>query len=258
MHHNYVSFYTLTAIAFLYTELMRPRDQRLFKLAAWTILGLIILLTLYIIIIASRSGMVVCFLLAAACMTHAFFWQKKRKTTLCCLALFAIGMITLYFIQPLLFNRLIDIIKVVLTGNINNDIRVAMQASAWSVISNAPWFGNGVGDYWDLLFQQYAADGNLRAFKQQYSTHNQYLETLLAVGIIGLIFQMMMMIAPVITALKKKKARLLTITITLVVAGCIFFEATFGRQMGLLFVAWWTCILILAIQTNKSPENNKA
>lgn len=64
--------------------------------------------------------------------------------------------------------------------------RLAEWECAWDAIQDAPWFGYGVGDSEGQLLNTYQEKGFHEGFERRYNAHNQYLETTLAIGIIGL------------------------------------------------------------------------
>lgn len=59
--------------------------------------------------------------------------------------------------------------------------------SVWETVKNNNLFiGNGTNAHRDFLYQNYKDKGLTAAYDNEYNAHNQYLETLLEFGIIGL------------------------------------------------------------------------
>ena len=54
-----------------------------------------------------------------------------------------------------------------------------------------------------------------------------------------------MIASPAILSFRHPRRNLSMLLFTIVYAICIFFEATFERQMGLLFIPWWYCLLLV-------------
>ncbi len=71
--------------------------------------------------------------------------------------------------------------------------RLAEWTCAADVIREHFWFGTGVGDNRQMLLDAYAARGFKEGVKKKYIAHNQYLETMIACGLIGLISLLMML-----------------------------------------------------------------
>ena len=243
LHHNYLSLYILTAIALLYYELIRHWRSSRWRKARWLVVADIAALSVYILLSDSRSGIVAWALLAAACLIHLAVKLKQRRTIGIILVSSALLIGLSYWASPKTYQRITDTAKDLFSGE-RGDVRQTLWQSGLETIKDRPIFGYGCDGYWDTLFQHYRTNDCLDAEIQQFSTHNQYLETTLATGIIGLIVMLSMILLPVILALRRPYQNLPMILFTIVYAACIFFEATFGRQMGLLFIGFWYCIIL--------------
>lgn len=247
LHHNYLSLYILTALSFLYGEIIRPRYERLLRLPLWMIFCIVAILVFYIVISGSRSGLIIFALLAAACVTHYALFMHKTKDALIALGIIAVLAFASYLALPSLYERLAETLAAVVSGS-SSDVRPLMYRSGWEVGMRHPVFGMGIGDYWPAYQEQLAHNGFVYGFMHYFDSHNQYLETFMGMGFIGLTLQLCMMVLPLVAAYMQRRNRLLMTLFTLVYAVSIFFEATLGRQMGVLFVSWWLCILIFATQ----------
>lgn len=247
LHHNYLSLYILTALSFLYGEIIRPRYERLLRLPLWMIFCIVAILVFYIVISGSRSGLIIFALLAAACVTHYALFMHKTKDALIALGIIAVLAFASYLALPSLYERLAETLAAVVSGS-SSDVRPLMYRSGWEVGMRHPVFGMGIGDYWPAYQEQLAHNGFVYGFIHYFDSHNQYLETFMGMGFIGLTLQLCMMALPLVAAYMQRRNRLLMTLFTLVYAVSIFFEATLGRQMGVLFVTWWLCILIFATQ----------
>lgn len=256
IHHNYLSLYNLTAIAFLYTEVTRQRSHRIFQLPIWTLILAILILSAYILFSASRSGMMIWLVVAAMCICHISFVKRNWIGSIASALIVTMFIVCSYQMEPGLYNRFLHTLNEMHEGRIG-DIRQEMFPCAIEVAKQKPITGHGCGDYWEPLYQSYLNHGVNKAFKARYSSHNQYLETWMATGYIGLTIQLFMMLAPLILAFKKRKGQLITTLFIVIIGGCIYFESTFGRQMGLLFFCWWNCVLILYTQTKRFSNTAK-
>ena len=245
LHHNYLALYLLTAIAFLYTEIVIPRNKRMLRMPLWCLFSIIALFIVYIIVIASRSGLVALLLLGLACVAHATFYRRMWRATLIVVGVIAVGIIASYIAFPNLYYRIMCTVRNLMAGNGGNDVRIMMDGCGLQVFRTSPIIGVGCGDVWQMLQQVFLENGFEEGSVRDFDSHNQYLETMMATGIVGFVSQIAMMAAPVVVALREQRGRTLASLLTIVFAVCIFFEATFGRQMGLLFVVWWMCVSII-------------
>lgn len=252
LHHNYLALYILTAITLLYTELVRhwhtPRWHRL----RWFVIIDIGLLSSYILLSGSRSGMVAWVLLATACLLHLAFCRHKWRTIGIILATTVLIIGITYCISPKTYSRVTDTAKNIHAGE-EGDVRQNLWQCGLEIAKDQLVFGYGCDGYWDSLFSRYKANDQINASISKFSTHNQYLETTLAIGLIGLVVMLAMIIFPVILSFRRPHRNLPMILFTVVYATCIFFEATFGRQMGLLFIGFWYCIILHYSRPNIFP-----
>ncbi|NVK04782.1 MAG: O-antigen ligase family protein [Flavobacteriia bacterium] len=73
--------------------------------------------------------------------------------------------------------------------------RLAIWTCAGDVISQQPVIGTGIGDNREALVKSYEENEFWQGVERRFNTHNQYLETLLAVGAVGLLFMLLMFIS---------------------------------------------------------------
>lgn len=244
LHHNYLALYLIGAVALLYVQLTRHWKAASWQLMRWLTVTDMGLLTLYMVIMGSRSGLVVMFLLMAACMAHTAFVRKKRKATLIMLGAFVVFVGATYLTMPKLYWRIIYSAQQMAEGK-RSDSREVLWLSGMEVLKGHEAIGLGCGGYWGRLHERYVAHDFAEGYlHEQYSTHNQYIETALAAGFVGLTVMLAMIVLPLTEAFSKGHRRNLAMVLfTLVYAGCLLFEDMFARQMGLLFICWWYSIL---------------
>lgn len=255
LHHNYLALYILTAIALLYNELMRhwhsPRWHRL----RWFVILDIGLLSAYILLSGSRSGMVAWVLLFIACLAHLAI-ARHRWRTICIILVTLTSIIGIsYWASPSTYKRVTSTVNNLRLGE-QGDLRQSLWQSGLEIAKERPLFGYGCDGYWEALFQQYRSHDHLGASITGLSTHNQYLETTLVAGLVGLSAMLAMILIPALLSLRRPHRNLPMILFTVVYAACIFFEATFGRQMGLLFIGFWYCLILLyPLSPSSHPAN---
>ena len=245
LHHNYMALYLLTATALLYVELVRHTDDPRWRLGRWLLAADMVVLMMYLVILGSRSGLVILALLAAACLAHLAFVRKRWMLTGLTVAALVAMIGVSYLAMPTLYWRIIYSVEKIAAGE-QGDGRQVMWKCGAEALKGHELIGYGCGGYWDVLHERYVAHDFAEGYThEKYSTHNQYLETALSTGLVGLILLLAMVIMPIVLAICKPRRNLPMMLFSIVYALCIVFEATFGRQMGLLFVGWWYGILLL-------------
>lgn len=74
----------------------------------------------------------------------------------------------------------------------STSIRLKKWSSAVKCISDSPFIGYGVGDGKEVLLNQFLKDKFYLGFYNEYNSHNQYLDTMLSIGLCGLLTLVLM------------------------------------------------------------------
>lgn len=244
LHHNYLALYLLSAVALIFAQVTHHWNRCEWRWQRWAALADMMLLVLYLVIMGSRSGLVILALLAVAGMAYLALVRKRWVATCIVLAGLTLFVGITYKALPELYWRIVYSAQQMAAGK-NGDSRQTVWACGLEVLRGHELFGLGSGGYWDALYDSYVAHDFAEGYThEQFDTHNQYLETTLATGVVGLAVLLAIVVLPVWWALRRKSRNLSLVLFSIVYAGCIFFEATFSRQMGLLFVPWWYALLL--------------
>lgn len=250
MHHNYIAMYLVVAIALLYIDFIKPRASVQWERCRLVVLADIVLLMFYVLATNSRSGLIMLAVLTFIFLVHAAIVRKqwiKTGITVICIFL-AIGFT--YLTAPQMYEKVIKTSQKISSGEQGN-IRTTFWTCSLKIFESRMLIGYGCDGYKDLVKDCCESHD----YKDEYiNSHNQYIETALATGFAGLGVMLLFMAWPVVVAIRQKPRNLPVILFTLTYAGCIFFESTFLRQMGLLFIFWWYGILQLNLQPDSPTE----
>ena len=78
--------------------------------------------------------------------------------------------------------------------------------------------------------------------EKEYNTHNQYEDTLVAVGWVGLLFMLLYGVLPVAAMWRRRKWDVLWGCLLFIVAFNALFESVFEKQNGILFFLFFFLI----------------
>jgi O-antigen ligase len=134
-----------------------------------------------------------------------------------------------------------------------NETRLIMWTVAFEVIKENP-FGVGTGNVDDFLRAKLLNHGLNNIAEKNYNPHNQFLQTTVEIGILGLIVFLSFLFFAVKSAIQYKNYLLLFI-----LAGFIFnslFESMFQRQSGIVFFSFAITFLGFYQVTHKDSSNN--
>ncbi len=132
-------------------------------------------------------------------------------------------------------------------------IRVAIWQSSIDLAKNNLLFGVGTGDVQDELQNIYRKNRFLFASEyNRYNAHNQYLETLLAIGLPGIIILLASFIYPIAISLKRKDF-LYPAFIIYIASNCLT-ETLLGRQKGAVFFGLINALLFFQYYNSKNEN----
>jgi len=113
------------------------------------------------------------------------------------------------------------------------EARLVKWQSAFDVIRDNWLFGVGSGDVQDELNKQYEAHDFQAGIAEQFNTHNQFLQTWVGTGLIGLVIFIATLIASVAKAIRLKNHFFLVFIALFMI--CCLTESMLERQFGILF-----------------------
>lgn len=141
-----------------------------------------------------------------------------------------------------------------------NEVRLIMWTASCYEIMEHP-LGVGTGNVDDYLSKRLVALHQLELAKMdenhsiKYNPHNQFLQTALEIGILGLIFLVLFISSAIRDALRTKNYLLLFICSSLVFNS--LFESMLQRQSGIVYFAFWMCILLVIDRQQNTTFNEK-
>ena len=244
-HHAYVALYALTALVFAHFELaghwrsLRHWHRGLLLFAAACCI-------LYIELVNSRAGMLGLYAMALLCPAHFALTTRRWWQSLLAAALLLGIVASAEQLLPGHQNRL----KATLEAG-ESDARIGILKSSLNAMKQSPVTGQGAGDYEEALTAQYEKDEQTFAGKE-FNAHNQYIETLLAVGIAGLLILTAWLLLPLLCAIGRKKAFWPVAFFSGIVMFNLLFESMLERQMGLLFIGFFSSLMVLITSMDKN------
>lgn len=144
-------------------------------------------------------------------------------------------------------------------GVTGNDVRLIMWTVSAQEFATHP-MGVGTGNLDDHLSWQLSKHGQHELARQdekhtiRYNPHNQFLQTGLETGIIGLLIFMLIIGFSFAFGWKHKNWILVILACNL--AFNSLFESMLQRESGIVFYTFWICVLVLYSSSNPNIENN--
>lgn len=264
-HPSYFSIYLLIAIILIW-QLFKNDQRRLVRIG-------VVFYTIYAsfmyLLCLSMAGLLFILVLG---IVFGFLWLRKRFNLL----IAGIGIVLLPILLVIIsstipglaedidatkksvneyvFNRDTFLDKMSKQAEINgNETRLVMWTVTFELIKQYP-FGAGTGSL-DVITSKKLKEYNLDDFaSKNYNPHNQFLQTTLEIGIIGLIVLLCIFYFGFRIAVKHRSK----ILFVLLFAFCFnsLFESMFQRQSGIYFFTFWVCLLVVYLN-NAIYDKNK-
>lgn len=244
MHPAYFSMYiSLSLIIIFYfvkqnNFITRKSEKMFFYAISLFFLGFTYLLF-------SKAGIFVIILI----LISFFIYLLKQKENIFIKILFFI-LIALFIIVNFKYNDRINILikeyKTTEFGLQNNKMtsdndRFNIWLSSVEIIKNNVLLGVGNGDVEDELKNVYKKHNMQAAIDKSLNAHNQFLETFIALGIVGFMMLVTIIIIPLINAIKKRKILLLAFVVIIIIN--FMFESMLNTQAGVVFFAFFFSFL---------------
>ncbi|WP_136482667.1 O-antigen ligase family protein [Cognatitamlana onchidii] len=132
------------------------------------------------------------------------------------------------------------------------DNRFVTWVNAVEIIADNPILGVGIGDSHNKLLQSYQANGNILELSNKLNVHNQYLQTVLETGVVGIILFIFFLVSLFFVGFDRKPY----LYAFLALFGIGFFiESMLSRDIGTFPMALWVFILV---STNSSKEGGNS
>ncbi|GAA4109820.1 hypothetical protein GCM10022393_06610 [Aquimarina addita] len=217
---SYVSVYILLVLSyFLKKELIT--GIRFF---------IVTLLFLYLFLLASLAAYLILFMMSVLLI----FAVKDTSKRYLMLIIFFLGLIV-FLNNPRVFDFYSRVKSYENTTSYDHTASEKSRILTWQaslqLIKEAPFFGYGVGDANDVLIEKYKELGYIYNYQNRYNAHNQFLQTLLHTGIIGL--GILVFIFVLLALRMKRSSNELAVLLILFIS--LMFESMLVRFNGIVF-----------------------
>ncbi|MGE0567348.1 MAG: O-antigen ligase family protein [Bacteroidia bacterium] len=211
-------------------------------------IALIIFFGLVIFLCASKIGIALFFLLTLLFIIIHYRKQIAVKYYVIGFAsLFAMCLLV-YFTLPEVFERLKSV-SVVTKDSINKEstesssVRVLIWEECWEIIKENPITGVGVSQVNPILYKSYEEHGITGAFDKKLNAHNQFFQTWIGLGILGLGLLLMQTFG--LAAFGWMKRNKVLIYFGLLCGINFLVESMLQTAAGTVFFVYFLCLFIV-------------
>jgi O-antigen ligase len=250
IHPSYFALYlTLSLAAWLLTPLHRTVSGGMGKV-------LLLLLVAGVVLCGSKMGWILMLVLLLAALIVQWKDREVRLSVAGLLLASAIGLVGLVSASPYARERVVEawhaafVAEVDPLAETSSAARRITWSAAGTLIDDHPLAGTGTGDIKNELVRLYTERGQLWAAEHRLNAHSQFLQSAACLGLSGLALLMLMVIIPLLGAIRCKDALLSTFLLLCAINWSV--ESMLEVQAGVVHFALFSMILYW---TASAPED---
>ena len=250
MHHTYISMCFNRVVAFIVHILLQKKTKVWIKvlLVPW-----VFILVFEVIALSSRTAWIAAallLLLCFVCLTVQIVRRRVSPGYLIAFVLLLAGFALFVRCIPTASNRVLQTFhRVKSAGTLQAaDPRWTIWECSWDVIGEHPIKGVGTGDIRDSLTEKQTEAGI-----PSFNSHNQFLNTWVAVGIVGLLLFVAILAFSLYGALRRHSF-LFLVFLLIVVINCMT-EAILEKQTGLVFFVFFDCFFYAVTSLSSGDDD---
>ncbi|MBA6313761.1 O-antigen ligase family protein [Cellulophaga baltica] len=241
-HRLYIGILILMLIPMINNKIFNAK-----KIIIIIIWSLVMLILLFIIYSTGARLLILLFVLLSILSIFKELKNKIKKVILYpVVGIVSIILISIIYLHPRT-NLTIYLIK---NGkNLHKvDSRVNTWSSAYELWKENYIFGVGLGDASKKLIEKYQKNEYRLEYENEYNAHNQFLETSIQTGIIGLL----LLCSILLTLLYSRKKNPYIYDFLIIIVASFMIESVLNRNLGTIGFAYW----IFLLTTYKTDSKN--
>lgn len=246
-HPSYLAMYVIMALLFLFDFMVNEKQKVLIFLY---LISLLYFLS-FIFLLSSKAGILSAPIVLLPAGLHYIFKNKKFWVPF-----MVILFVLLFAYVGIKNNDRFNAVASTLQTAKNNAATSESNAARWlvwqaglEIVKENPICGVGTGDVKDALLGVYAKRQMLGAIEKKLNAHNQFLETAIGQGLIGLLVLILVFFIPFIKAFKEKN--IIWMLFLVLVSFNFLFESMLNTQMGVFFFAYFYSFFIFEFKLTK-------
>ena len=247
-HASYFSMYLCFCIAVLYWSLIAS-EKPLFK--SYISIGLIVAFSITVGLLASKTGIGLLILIHLFVLIYSTV-QTKNYIKGGMLLIAMIVLLSFFYSQSnFVQSRFSDVIQV-LNMNKKDILTTSTTArlKAWETSAHLatikPMLGYGLGSVTEVLVAEYQKRNYVKLAKRELNSHNQLFQTMLAIGLPGLICLLAMLFYPYIWYYRSKEG-LYYVLFSAIILLNFTTESMLETQSGVVFYAFFNSLFFAEI-----------
>jgi len=247
LHPSYLAMYFNFALLVLYftTDLFTSKIIGKGKVRP---LFLMSFFSIIILFSASKTGLIFLLLIHFSAILYWIIRNKEYVWGAVAIVSFIVLSVLVFQYSSTIQKRVNEMFTVVVSGDTSSGSTTAARAEIWDIslglIAEKPLFGHGTSDEKEVLFEAYEKDGLFDFAEKKLNAHNQFLQTGIAVGLVGMLALLLMLSIPFYFSIKNK--HYLYGCFILLVSFNFLTEAMLERQAGVVFYTLFNALFFMS------------
>lgn len=246
IHPSYMAMYVCFAIAILLYFLWKRIIYKRF----WRVLSvlLVIMFQFFIVMLSSKAGILGLVVTLVLFTTYAFIAERVWLRALASGTFLMGSFVLLFLLFPGSAHRFAETREVIGQAEINADEianssgeRIMIWWYTFEITNDHFLAGVGTGDVRDHLLEKYREKKMHYALQLQLNAHNQYLQTMIALGVVGLVVLLLNLVLPAFWSMDRR--HYLYLIFLVLIAFNFLFESMLETQAGVVFYAFFNAYL---------------
>lgn len=229
-----------------------------FWISKWLVAGLFLFFVTLTFLSTTRNSILAMALFVVGYLAYSILKEERYKLAIGVIVIMVVTAVSLSFLFPSTIKRFKSVTNYKFTYDNTNPVnqfhgeikqenwngltlRLAMWSCGIEVFNNNPLIGVSAGDYIDELMKVYKERNFHYAYEREWGVHNQYIETMVSFGLLGLAVFSYGFIYPVY--LSVKKGNYLHAIVLLLFLLAFLTESILNRFMGVVLFAFFNSLL---------------
>ncbi|MFH0867222.1 MAG: O-antigen ligase family protein [Bacteroidota bacterium] len=251
IHPGYFSMFIVVSVLII-IDLLLHREIGKSVIARILYILLLPFFFIMVYLLFARTGMIALFIVLLGYLISITFSGRGKLYKAGILIVFLVAAITIMSNNGRMKNTY-NVVNKLLTNPdqiTKQDDRIYIWGISLEIIKNNFFTGVGTGDSKDNLMVVYKKEQMEEAQKAKLNVHNQYLETMMQLGLLGLLVLLVVFIWPFIYALKNRNILLMLFVLVNVVF--FLFECVLNTQAGVFYFTFVLSLLMFVRPMKKT------
>lgn len=257
IHPSYMAMYVCFAMAIIMVYLSKGMVRK--RISQVGSIVLLVVFETFVIMLSSKAGILGLAITLALFSGYLFFGERRLLKGLIVSTVLAASFIILFVSFPVSAQRFEETRAAIEQTDINAEEiasssgeRLLIWWYSFEITNDNLLLGVGTGDVKDELLEKYREKQMFNALGLELNAHNQYLQTTLALGVIGLIVLLLNLVLPAMYGMERR--HYLQLIFLILIAFNFLFESMLETQAGVVFYAFFNAYLFAIKKDPASGE----